>query len=150
MFQKILVFSIHLYPGNLSKVTVLANACSGSLLSPRVAALFRLLFARRAWRICFASRKVLGISFKKIRHGVVNNEKNHRLWYHNSWKKNGILSITCLSVHVSTCLMTFTSKKWRYSGWKTIKWRPRVTFKSSVKGQITLLEVYFFLLIPAS
>ena len=29
MFQKILLFSIHLYPGNLSKVTVLANACSG-------------------------------------------------------------------------------------------------------------------------
>ena len=65
-------------------------------------------------------------------------------------EKNGILRITYLSVHVSTCLMTFTLKKWRYSGWKTIKWRPRVTFKSSVKGQITLLEVYFFLLIPAS
>ena len=63
-------------------------------------------------------------------------------------EKNGILRITCLSVHVSTCLMTFTLKKWRYSGWKTLKWRPRVTFKSSVKGnygisQIALLEVYF-------
>ena len=68
-------------------------------------------------------------------------------------EKNGILRITCLSVHVSTCLMTFTLKKWRYSGWKTLKWRPRVTFKSSVKGnygisQIALLEVYFFFQFP--
>ena len=74
-------------------------------------------------------------------------------------EKNGILRITCLSVHVSTCLMTFTLKKWRYSGWKTLKWRPRVNVqikcKSTVKGnygigQITLLEVHFFLLISAS
>ena len=112
----------------------------------------RVLPACRAWRICFVSRKVLGISFKKIRHGVVNNETNRRFWYHNSWK-NGILRITCLSVHVSTCLMTFTLKKWRYSGWKALKWRPRVNVqikcKSTVKGnygigQITLLEVHFF------
>lgn len=47
----------------------------------------RVLPACRAWRICFVSRKVLGISFKKIRHGVVNNETNRRFWYHNNWKK---------------------------------------------------------------
>ena len=48
--------------------------------------------------------------------------------------------------------MTFTLKKWRYSGWKTLKWRPRVTFKSSVKGTYGIsqiaLEVYFFFQFP--